>query len=328
MSEAPILFLDRARVAELLGFDDCITAVEDAFRLRGEGKEIQQGLLSFHVPGGVFHIKAGVLDLGHPYFVAKANGNFPGNPRAHGLPTIQGLIVLADGRDGRPLAVLDSGEVTLRRTAAASAVAAKYMARADARVATVCGCGEQGRVQLIALARVLHLERVHAFDRDPAKSRALAEVLSPALGLAIAPVDDLHAATRQSDVIVTSTTSTEFLLGPDDVRAGVFIAAVGTDNPDKREIHPSLMAAGKVVVDDFEQCARIGDLRHALEARAMEHVRLHGDLASVVAGRVPGRTSDQDIMIFDSTGIALEDAAASILVYERARDAAPVGAGA
>ena len=327
MSAAPILFLDRARVAALLGLDDCIAAVEDAFRLRGEGKEVAQGLLSFHVPGGVFHVKAGVLDLGHPYFVAKANGNFPGNPRANALPTIQGLIVVADGRDGRPLAVLDSGEVTLRRTAAASAVAAKYMARADARVATVCGCGEQGRVQLMALARVLHLECVYAFDIDRAKARVLAaELATPRM--TITPVDDLHAATRQSDVVVTCTTSTEFLLGPGDVRPGAFIAAVGADNPDKREIQPALMAAGKVVVDDLEQCARIGDLRHALEARAMENLRLHGDLGSVVAERVPGRTSDQDIMIFDSTGIALEDAAASILVYERARDQAPVGAGA
>jgi ornithine cyclodeaminase/alanine dehydrogenase-like protein (mu-crystallin family) len=284
-------------------------------------------MLSFRVPGGVFHVKAGVLDLGHPYFVAKANGNFPGNPRANALPTIQGLIVVADGRDGRPLAVLDSGEVTLRRTAAASAVAAKHMARADARVVTVCGCGEQGRVQLMALARVLHLERVYAFDIDPAKARVLAaELATPRM--TITPVDDLHAATRQSDVVVTCTTSNEFLLGPEDVRPGAFIAAVGADNPDKREIQPALMAAGKVVVDDLEQCARIGDLRHALEARAMENLRLHGDLGSVVAGRVPGRTSDQDIMIFDSTGIALEDAAASILVYERARDQTPVGAGA
>lgn len=112
-------------------------AVERAFRLRGEGHETPQGLLSLHVPGGAFHVKAAVLDLGHPYFVAKANGNFPGNGRAHGPPTIQGLIVMADARDGRPLAIVDSIEITLQRTAAATAVAAKYLARADARA--TCG---------------------------------------------------------------------------------------------------------------------------------------------------------------------------------------------
>ncbi len=264
-------------------------------------------------------MKPSVLDLGHPYLVAKANANFPGNP-ALGLPTIQGLILMADGRDGRPLAILDSIEITLLRTAAATAVAAKHLARPNSSVITVCGCGEQSRAQLRSLARVLRIERVYAYDQDGCRSDRLADDLALELHAEILPVDDLAWASSRSDVCVTVTTSTEFLLGPNDVRPGTFIAAVGADNPEKREIHPALMATSKVVVDDLEQCATIGDLHHALEAGTMTKTEVHGDLAAVVAGRIPGRASDEGITIFDSTGVALEDAAAAALVYGRARE--------
>ena len=121
-------------------------------------------------PDGGFHIKAAGLELGRLYFAVKTNANFPDNPRRHGLPAIQGVIVLCDADDGRPLAVMDSIEVTIRRTAAATAVAAKYLARPDAGAVTICGCGSQGRAQLRALARVLPLRarlRVRRAMRPP-----------------------------------------------------------------------------------------------------------------------------------------------------------------
>jgi alanine dehydrogenase len=159
------LLLTRGDVAALLTLDECIAAVEHAFALQAEGKALGPGVLGLHVPGGGFHVKAAGLRLSRFYVAAKLNANFPDNP-ARGLPTIQGVVVLSDGETGQPLALMDSMEITALRTGAATAVAARHLARPDARVATIIGCGRQGRIQLAALARVRKLERVYAVDRD------------------------------------------------------------------------------------------------------------------------------------------------------------------
>jgi alanine dehydrogenase len=310
--------LTRGDVERLLGWEECIAAVEDAFRLHAEGRSLPPGVLGIHARDGGFHIKAAGLDLGRPYFVAKTNGNFPDNPRRHGLPAIQGVIVLSDASDGRVLALLDSIEVTLRRTAAATAVAARYLARKDARSVLVCGCGTQGRAQLRALARVLRVEQAAAFDADAAVARAFATEMSAELGFEVSPVADLAEALANSDVCVTCTPSRRPLLLRGQVRPGTFVAAVGADGPDKQELDPHLMADAVVVTDVLEQCATIGDLHHALEAGAMSRSDVHGELAELVSGRKPGRRSPEEITIFDSTGTALQDVAASVVAYEKA----------
>ncbi len=149
------LLLGRKEVAALLGVEECIAAVEEAFRLHAEGLSLPPGVLETLTGGGGFHIKAAGLRLaGGSFYAAKVNANFPLNPERFGLPTIQGVVVLYDAERGRPLAVMDSMELTALRTAAATGVAVKYLARPDSKVATVCGCGVQGRVQLRALAEV------------------------------------------------------------------------------------------------------------------------------------------------------------------------------
>ena len=316
MSET--LILTRRDVQELLGLDECIAAVESAFRLHAEGKSLAPGVLAVPARDGGFHIKAAGLELGRHYFAAKTNANFFSNPSRHGLPAIQGVVVLCDADDGRPLAVMDSIEVTIRRTAAATAVAAKWLARKDSATATVCGCGSQGREQLRALARVLPLARAHAYDADEAVARSYARELSDELGIEIAPARDLAAAVRDSDVCVTCTPSRGAFLMREHVRPGTFVAAVGADSPDKQELEPRLLAHAVLVVDVLEQCASIGELHHALEAGVLTRAAVHSELAEVLTGRRPGRQSDQEITIFDSTGTALQDVAAAALVYEKA----------
>src|SRR6185503_13760960 len=227
-------------------------------------------------------------------------------------------IVLCDAEDGRALAVMDSIEVTIRRTAAATAVAARYLARADARCATVCGCGNQGRAQLRALVRVRPLERAFAFDADAAAARAYAEEMSGELGFEVAPVSSPAAGLAESDVCVTCTPSRQAFLMSGQVRPGTFVAAVGADSPDKQELDPDLMAAAVVVTDVLEQCAAIGDLHHALEAGVMSRLDVYAELAELVAGSKPGRRSPEEITVFDSTGTAIEDVAAAVVVYEKA----------
>jgi alanine dehydrogenase len=319
MTTEGLLLITRGEVVSLLDLAGCVAAVEDAFRLHAEGASLAPGVLETLTADGGFHIKAaGLRPAGRAYFAAKVNGNFPRNAERFGLPTIQGVIVLCDAEQGRPLAVLDSIEITALRTAAATAVAAKYLARPDSKVATVAGCGVQGRVQLRALAEVLRLEKVYAFDSDAARAAAFAGEMSRELGAEVEPVGDLSVAAGASDVCVTCTPSRRPVLMRGEVRPGTFVAAVGADNPTKQEIDPALMRSSKIVVDILEQCALIGDLRHALEAGAVTRADVHAELGEIVAGRKTGRTSAEEIIVFDSTGTALQDVAAAALVYERA----------
>jgi len=314
--------LTRRDVRDLLDMNACITAVDEAFRAHADGATLPPGVLGTHVTDGGFHVKtAGLRDArGRAYFAMKINANFPGNPARRGLPTIQGVISLHDATDGALLALMDSMEITTLRTAAATAVAARHLARTDAHALTVIGCGVQGRSQLLALSRVLSVERVFAYDKEPDAAARYASEVAHALACEVQPVADYREAVRASDVVVTCTPSRQPLLFAADVPDGCFVAAVGADSEDKQELAPDLLARSVVVADVLEQCARIGDLHHALAAGALRREDVHAELADVVSGRRPGRRSATEITVFDSTGTALEDVAAAALVYERALD--------
>lgn len=314
------LILTRADVAGLMTHADYLASAQDAFTAQAMGRTLSP--LPMHIPaaGGGFHAKGARLHApdGKAYVAIKVNGNFPRNP-AHGLPTIQGAIVLADAENGRLLAVMDSIEVTLRRTAAAAVLAARHLARPNAATLTICGCGEQGRAQLEAFAHDRKLARVFAWDIDATAAYAFARDMSAALQLDVSPAPDLREATQASDLIVTCTTARAPFLTTQHVRPGTFIAAVGADSHDKSELAPDLMARGKVVVDVLEQCLGIGDLHHAVAAGAMTAEDVHASLADIVSGAAPGRIDTDEITIFDSTGTAIQDIAAAIRIYDRAQ---------
>ncbi len=292
------LLLTRRDVADLLTLDDCIDAVENAFGLLGRGEVPRPAIAGVHAGGGGFHIKAAITG---DRFAAKINSNF-----FNASPRIKGVIVLADSKDGRILAVMDSIEITILRTGAATAVAAKYLARKNSKTALICGCGNQGRVQARALQRVRKIERIFAFDTNGEIAANFAEEI----GAEAVP------APVWADIVVTCTPSRSAFLH--SVPPGTFVAAVGADSEEKQEIAPELMAAAKVVTDVTDQCATIGDLHHAIAAGAMRAVDVYAELSEVVAGHKRGRERDDEVIIFDSTGMALQDVAAAAIVYERA----------
>lgn len=312
------LLLKRSEIASLLGVEECMGAVEQAFKLYAEGKTTPPGLFGIHARRGVFHIKAGLLELARSYFAAKVNANFPQNTKMFGLPLIQGVIALCDGENGYPLALMDTMEITIIRTGAATGVAAKYLARSDTKVVTICGCGNQGRISLKALAHVLSLTRAYAFDIEEEYARRFAEDLSKETAIEVIAVSDLAEAVKESDVCVTCTPSKKYFLNREYVSPGTFIAAVGADNEEKHELDPALMVSNKVVVDLLGQCATVGELHHALEQGLVTKADVYAELGEVIAGKKAGRTSDDEIIIFDSTGTALQDVAAAAIVYERA----------
>ncbi len=322
--------LTRQDVADLLSLPDCIRAVAEAFRAHAEGRTGPPGVLGVPGDGGGFHIKAATLPGDPPLFAAKINGNFAGNP-ARGRPRIQGLVVLCDAGTGDPLAVMDSAELTALRTAAASAVAADHLARPDAGSVAIIGCGRQARPHLLALAAVRRLSRIRVCDSDRPRAVAFAREMAALLGIDAAAAADPAAAALESDMVVTCTPALAPILHRGDVAPGTFVAAVGADSETKQELDPALMAAAAVVPDIAAQAAAIGDLHHALAAGVMRLEDVRAELGAVVAGRAAGRRSPEEIVIFDSTGTALQDTAAAALVWrgaERAGRGAAIDFGA
>jgi alanine dehydrogenase len=310
--------LTRGEVAGLLTCSDYFGAAETAFRLLGVGRAELPAPLRLTGLGGAFHAKAAMLPLSRPYAAIKVNGNFPANPERFALPTIQGAILLLDAETGYPLALLDSVEITLGRTAAASAVAARSLARPYARVVTICGCGAQAGPQLEHVAAVLPLERAFAWDRVFERAEFFAAQMTERLGFEVRATADLPAATLQSDVILTCTTARRPFLGLAHVAPGTFIAAVGADDPEKQELEPALLVAASLYADLADQCEAMGELHHAVAAGLMRREDIAGEIADVVLGRKAGRRCAEEIIVFDSTGTAVQDVAAAALAYERA----------
>jgi ornithine cyclodeaminase/alanine dehydrogenase-like protein (mu-crystallin family) len=309
---AALLVIDASDIRKAMGPADWLEAAERAFRAAAEGKAASPQPMHIEVPRGGFHVKAASISLERNYVAVKVNGNFPGNPDELGLPTVQGATILADGSNGTVLAILDSIEVTLKRTAAASALAAKVLALPESATLLVCGCGAQGRAHVAALKDVLPLARILFWDRIPASAEALAREQGGEV------VDGLRNAALSADVIACCTSSKKPFLHADMVKPGTFVAAVGADHPEKNEIAPELMVVAAVVADSLRQCAAMGDLHHAIAAGVMAEADVRGELADVLTGAAPGRSLRDEIVVFDSTGTGLLDVAATAAIYERA----------
>ena len=308
-------FIAQRDIAALMSPKDYLNAAEIAFRALAQNEINAPAPMHLPVEYGGFHAKGAIWQSqGNSYAVLKFNGNFPGNTERYALPTIQGVILLADASNGALLAILDSIEVTLRRTAAASALAARYLARSNSTILAICGCGNQGKAHAEALLDVLPINEVRVWDRDANQAKAFARTMRPRLGCLVHVCETLASATKPADVTVTCSTARQAFLTLEHVRPGSFIAAVGADSPEKNEIAPDLMRSATVVVDVLSQCMVMGDLHHAMDVVTNSPV----ELGSIVLGEKPGRTHANQITLFDSTGCAAQDAVAAVLIYERA----------
>jgi ornithine cyclodeaminase/alanine dehydrogenase-like protein (mu-crystallin family) len=300
--EEAAMLISSEQVLRSITIGQAIAAVEQAIGRMAAGHVGTPVSMGVPVADGTFHVKAcaSTPPDATGVFVAKINANFPANP-AVGRPTIQGAIAVFDTRHGDLRAIVDSPSITALRTAATTALAIRHLAPLDARMAMVVGCGLQGRFHLQALD-ACGFRRVRLFDSTRQHADAMARWARDELDIDCEAVDDLRRATLQSQVVVTCTPSRQPFLGSDDVRPGTLVAAVGADNPDKSEIEPDLLARARVVTDLTAQCLAYGDLHHAPTTAVC------GELADVVAGRV-ARTALDEVVVFDSTGLAVEDLA-------------------
>jgi alanine dehydrogenase len=313
-----IVLLSGRDLRRLLKPKIVIEALREAyFALAGHPGD-QGRSVGFAIDGGSVHVKSGLLPGSHLAFASKVNVNLPDNRKLRQLPTIQGIVVVCDATDGRPLAIMESITLTGIRTAATAALAAGFGARKKSRRAAIIGCGAQAGYQLEALKAVFPLEEARVFDLDGARAEAFARANSTAT-CPVMPAASMRDAVTQADICITCTTSKSPVLTGELELGGCFIAAIGADNPGKQEIAPAVMKRARVLVDDLDACASGGDLHHALRAGVMSKEDVHAGLADLAAGRKPGRMREDELVIFDSSGSGVQDVAAAWVAYREAR---------
>ncbi len=318
MNAEGTLLITRDDLRSMLSTADYLEIVESAFRAHAEGKTLAPALMHVDAVGGEFHIKAGGITLDRNFFALKSNGGFFGNQEKYGMPPIQGVILLCDADNGYPLALMDSVAITIGRTAATTALAARHLALPDASVVTICGCGRQGAEHLRYICEVRPIVKAYAWDASIERSREFARTMSDELDIEVIATDDISPAVSLSDICITCTPSKTPFLKERHLHPGLFVAAVGADSPDKQELDAEVLIASTVVVDLLEQCAHVGELHHALDAGMLESA-VSAELSEIVAGKKQGRASRDEVIVFDATGTALQDAAAAATAYNRAK---------
>ena len=306
------LFLREDDIALVVRMPDAITAVEDVFRQQGLGKVVNRPRQRVSSESTILHVmSAAAPDLG--VMGLKAYSSARGDARF--------LAMLYSTETGELLAVMEANRLGQIRTGAASAVAAKYLARPDAGSVGIIGTGWQARSQVIAVASVRPIALVKCFGRDERRRTAFADEMIQELGAEVAPVDSAEEAVEGADIVITATTSRSPVLFGSWLQPGVHISAIGSNWGNRRELDAEAVGrAQRIVVDDLEQAkVEAGDLIGAVEEGAIDWARVV-ELGPIVAGILPGRTSDSETTLFESQGIALEDVAAMKLAYDRARE--------
>jgi ornithine cyclodeaminase len=312
-----MLFLNEREVAGLLPIGDVLVALESAFRAQADGK-IRMPLRTMAPnDNGLLGAMPAAIATGPVSLGAKLVTFFPGNA-ASGIPTHQALIALFDARSGKPVAIMDGRFITEIRTAAASALATRALARTDARILAVLGTGVQARAHVGALAEVMNIDEIRVWGRTATNAAAVAD-FARKRGLHARVAATVTDACRGADVVCTVTSASEPIVRASDINPGTHVNAVGMGGPTAREIPGDLMGRARIFVDSMD-----GALNEAANIiLAVREGQLPAKpaltlLCDVITGRALGRQSHDEVTIFDSLGIAIEDLTCARLVYERA----------
>ncbi|MDR6410396.1 cyclodeaminase [Paraburkholderia terricola] len=318
-----ITLLGEAQLRELVPLDRAaIDQVEAAFLALATEAVAMPPILRLDLPehNGEVDVKTAYLPR-FDSFAIKVSPGFFNNP-ALGLPSLNGLMLVLSAKTGLTEAVLfDNGYLTAVRTAAAGAVAARWLARQHTPQVAVLGAGEQARLQLQALTLVRRVEHVRVWARNPANARRFAEEMSASLGVPCEVARDVHHALAEADVAITTTPSRTPLIEAAHLRPGLHITAMGSDAEHKNEIAPDALAAARYICDRAQQTRVLGELHHALNAGTMRADAAVTELGQVIAEQAAGRVDDSDVTICDLTGTGAQDTAIAALALQRARSA-------
>lgn len=316
------LLLTREDVQALFTVEEAIQAMEGAFRQHALGKVTMPLRTAIAVP------EHRGLDLIMPAYVAGEGGGlglkvvsvYPDNPAQHRLPTILATVLLQDPRTGALLAIMDGTYLTAMRTGAAGGVAARYLARPEARRAGLFGAGVQARTQLLALCHVRPIEEAWVYDPIAESASRFAAEMGERLGIPIRVARDPREAVEGMDVVVTATTSRTPVFDGAWVAPGTHVTGVGSHTPDSRELDGTLIRRARVVVDERRAAlSEAGDVILPLKEGLIGEDHIAAELGEVVAGLRPGRETPEQVTVFKSVGLAFQDIAAATRVYELAR---------
>jgi len=313
-----VLIVCRDEIEHLLNVNDALKAVEVAFKLCAIGKTFMPPKIYLDVPdkGGDFRAMPACIDnmAGLKWVCV-----YPNN-KENNLPTVMATIILSDPNTGCTLAIMDGTYITNIRTGCAGGVAVKYLARSNSSTIGLIGAGIQADTQLLAIHKVLpEIKEVRVFDTDENKALMYAYRMIKELDIDVRPVKTLKEAT-EVDILVTTTPSRTPIIKEIHVKPGTHINAIGADAPGKQEIEYGVLKKAKVIVDDIEQAYHSGEINVNLSQGLMTTADIFGTLGEIVAGLKSGRENNDEITIFDSTGLAIHDIICAKLVYEKAKE--------
>jgi ornithine cyclodeaminase/alanine dehydrogenase-like protein (mu-crystallin family) len=315
-----VIVLSAAEVERLLPMGDCIDLMSEALAAMARGDALVPLRSMMPTPDGrgLLGLMPGYLAGSQPAFGFKAVSVFPGNA-ALGLETHQGAVALLDPDTGRLTALMDGSTVTAIRTAAVSALSVRHLARTNASELAILGAGTQARRSIEAVSCVRSLSAVRIWNRTRERADALQAELAGRYDIPIAVTDTAAAAVHGADIVVTTMHSTEPVLEATWLAPGAHVAAVGGRPPEGRELDTATIAAARLYVDRRESALNEGgDVRIPIREGAIQPEHIVAELGEVVAGRASGRGSDDELTVFKSFGISVEDMAAAAYVVRQA----------
>lgn len=314
-----VLLLSRKDIEGILSMKEVMVAVEKALKAKGLGKVQMPPKLYITFPKGDFRtMPAYIPEFG--FGCVKIVNVHPKNPLEHKLPAIMATIILIDPETGKPLAIMDGTWITNMRTGAVGGIAAKYLARKNSKIVGMVGAGAQARTQLLALNEIFNIEEVRVYSRTLESCEKFKEDMEY-LGLNILIKEKIEDAVKNCDILVTTTPATQPIVKNEWVSKGIHINAIGSDAPGKEELDPEILKRAKIFVDDLEQAYHSGEINVPLTKGIISKEEIYGELSDVITGKKAGRVAADEITVFDSTGLAIQDLAAAALVYKKAREA-------
>ncbi|WP_144172280.1 ornithine cyclodeaminase family protein [Pseudomonas sp. Kh13] len=314
------LLLNKAEVGRLISMEEVIGSVEEAYKAFSAGQVVQPDYIGIHLPEprGEIDFKVGYCKTNEIISMKASSGGFLDNPTAYGVPNGMGSVLLFDARSCALICVMDGSLLTGLRTGASGAVSVKALARKSARKITCIGTGNQARMQIRAISLVMQIGEIHAWSRSLETREHFKVDIEEEFGIPVILADSKKAAVEQADILITTTRGKGSLVEASWVKPGTHIIAIGTDMKGKQEFEPEIFRNAKIVTDSTSQCIEKGEVWHPLTAKIIGLNDIHGELGEILLGTKPGRENDEEITIFDSTGMAIQDNTTAEKIYRNA----------
>jgi ornithine cyclodeaminase/alanine dehydrogenase len=314
------LLLKKEEVRQLITMKEVIGTVEEAYKAFNSNQVIQPPYIGIDLPShrGEIDFKLGYYQGYEMISMKASSGGFKNNPQEYGVPNGMGTILLFDGRSGALVCVMDGSLITGLRTGACGAVSVKALARKNAKKITSIGTGNQARMQIRAITEVMKIEEIHAWDNHPETLAKFKADIESEFRIPVVTANSKKEAVENADILITTTRGKGSLVEAEWIKPGTHIVAIGTDAPGKQELDPQIFRGAKVVVDSIAQCIEKGETQHPLNQKIMTKGDIHAEIGEILLGKKPGRENDEEVTIFDSTGMAIQDNTTATKIYRNA----------